>query len=111
MSAKKNVVRVTVAGEEYTIRSDAPTDHTQAVARYVEQVLRRIASSAPIVESHKVAVMAAMQIADELLRLRGESEELTAAMQALSDDVRRWLPPAKRGPTPTSVQAVAPDPE
>ena len=106
MNGKKSVVRVTIVGEEYSIRSDASADHTESVARYVDQAIRRIRSNAPPVESHKVAILAALQITDELFRLRESSEEVTAGMRALSNDVRRWLPPTKRG-TPTSVDAVA----
>ncbi len=56
-------------------------------------------------ETHKVAILAAMQIADELSRARSDASELLAALRALSDDVRRLLPPAKRG-TPPSIEMV-----
>ena len=105
MTAKKNVVRVSIVGEEYSIRSDSSPEHTQAVATYVDQTIRRIRGSAPV-ETHKVAILAAMQIADELFRARTDAEELLAGLRGLSDDVRRLLPPAKRG-TPTSVEVVA----
>jgi cell division protein ZapA len=97
VATKKNSVRVTIVGEEYTIRSDASAEHTHEVARYVDQAIRRIRSSAPAIETHKVAILAALQITDELFRLREEAEELAAGMHALSNDVRRWLPPTKRG--------------
>ena len=105
MSAKKSLVRVTIVGEEYSIRSDASVEHTESVARYVDQAIRRIRSNAPPVESHKVAILAALQITDELFRLRESSDQLTAGMQSLSNDVRRWLPPTKRG-TPPGVEAL-----
>ena len=56
-------------------------------------------------ETHKVAILAAMQIADELFRARSDAEQLLSGLRGLSDDVRRLLPPAKRG-TPSSVEAV-----
>jgi cell division protein ZapA len=104
MNAKKSLVRVTIVGEEYSIRSDSSPEHTQAVATYVDQAIRRIRGSAPV-ETHKVAILAAMQIADELFRARGDAEQLLSGLRGLSDDVRRLLPPAKRG-TPSSVEAV-----
>jgi cell division protein ZapA len=106
MTTKRNSVRVVIAGEEFSIRSDAPPEHTQAVADYVNQTVRRILSSGPIIESHKAAVMAAMQIADELFRARADADGLTTSLRALSDDIRRLLPPAKRVVTPSSVEAV-----
>ena len=109
MTNKTHSVRLVIAGEEFTIRSDSPAEHTQAVADYVNQTVRRILSSGPIIESHKAAVMAAMQIADDLFRARAEAEELAGALRALGDDVRRLLPPAKRQVTPGTVRSVARD--
>jgi cell division protein ZapA len=97
MSDKKHVVKVVIVGEEYTIRSDASPDHTRAVAQYVDQSIKRVLHSAPVVESHKAAILAALQITDELFRARASAESVDEAMDALSSEIRRWLPPAKRG--------------
>ncbi len=97
MSAKKSVVKVTIVGEEYTLRTDAPPEHTQAVAAYVDEAIRKIRGGSNIVESHKAAILAALQITDELFKAREQSAELAASTRRLTADVRRWLPPAKRG--------------
>ena len=97
MSAKKNVVKVTIVGEEYTLRSEETPEHTQAIAAYVDEAIRKIRSGSNLVETHKAAILAAMQIADELFKARTESQAVTAATRRLTADVRRWLPPAKRG--------------
>ena len=93
---KKNVVKVTIVGEEYTLRSEAPPEHAQAVAAYVDQAIRKIISGSNMVESHKAAILAALQITDELFRAREQAAEMTAATRRLTADVRRWLPPVKR---------------
>ncbi len=97
MSEKKTSVKVTILGEEYGIRSEATAEHTRAVAQYVDQVIRRVMSSANIVESHKAAILAALQITDELFAARGERKQMADAIETLNDEVRRWLPPGKRG--------------
>ena len=89
-------VRVSIMGEEYTLRSNAPEAHTRAVAAHVDRVIGQVLSTGAVVETHKAAILAALQIADELLRLRDEDAELGGRVQALAADVRRWLPPAKR---------------
>lgn len=99
MSDKKHVVKVVIVGEEYTIRSDASPEHTRAVAQYVDQAIKRVLHSAPVVESHKAAILAALQITDELFRARESAQSVDEAMDALSSEIRRWLPPAKRGDT------------
>jgi cell division protein ZapA len=99
VSQSRNVVRVTIGGEDYALRSEATQDHAEAVAAYVDKAVRRVMSSGNIVESHKAAILAALQITDELFTARESLSEVTGYMQALSEEVRHWLPPAKRAPT------------
>ncbi len=93
----KQVVRVTIVGEEYSIRSDSTPEHTRAVAEYVDAAIRRVVSAGGAVETRKAAILAALQITDQLFQAQQASEELTGAMRSLGSEVRRWLPPAKRG--------------
>jgi cell division protein ZapA len=97
MTVKKNVVKVSIVGEEYTLRSEATPEHTQAVAAYVDQAIRKILGGSNMVESHKAAILAALQITDDLFKARQEASELATTTRRLTADVRRWLPPAKRG--------------
>ncbi len=94
---RRTSVRVTILGDEYTIRSDASPAHTREVAEYVDRKIRQVMSAGTIVETHKVAILAALQITDELFRARAEERGLNSAIEELSADVRRWLPPNKRG--------------
>jgi cell division protein ZapA len=96
-AAKKVVVRVTIMGEEYSIRSDASPEHTRRVAEHVDRAIRQVMSNGTIVESHKAAILAALQITDELFHEREASDALAADVRGLAGEVRRWLPPAKRG--------------
>jgi cell division protein ZapA len=97
MSAKKTVVRVQILGEEHAIRSDASLEHTRAVAEYVDQAIRRVQSSGAVIETHKAAILAALQITDELFKAREASDEVAERVRAMSGEVKRMLPPAKRG--------------
>jgi len=97
MSAQKHSTRVTICGEDYTIRSDSPPDHTRAVAAYVDAKISEVLESAAVVESHKAAILAALQITDELFEARRGQEEVAGQMKTLSGELRRWLPPTKRG--------------
>ena len=90
-------VRVTIVGEEYTLRTAAPEAHTRAVAEHVDRAIRQVLSTGAVVETHKAAILAALQITDELLRARAEAEALAVRTRALGAEVRRWLPPTKRG--------------
>ena len=104
MTRTTHSVKIRVQGEEYTIRSDAPPEHTRAVAAHVDAVLARVNSSPTFVEPQRAAILAALQVADELLRERATTLELAADINAFGDEVRRLLPPAKR----TSIGSRAP---
>ena len=96
MTEKRSSVKVTIVGQELTIRSDATPEHTREVAAYVDKTIRGIMNSGAVVESNRAAILAALQITDELFRARGVQRTLDESMQSLSSEVRRWLPPAKR---------------
>ena len=96
MSEKRSSVKVVIVGQEITIRSDATPEHTREVAAYVDKTIRSIMSSGAIVESNRAAVLAALQITDELFRAQASQRAQDESIQSLSSGVRRWLPPAKR---------------
>ena len=96
MNEKRSSVKVTIVGQELTIRSDATPEHTREVAAYVDKTIRSIMSSGAIVESNRAAILAALQITDELFRARNTQRALDESIESLSSEVRRWLPPAKR---------------
>lgn len=93
---KKNVVTVTIQGAEYTLRTETSPEHTRAVAQYVDDVISETMESGARIESHKAAILAALRIAGELFEERAQTESLAEEMQALSDEIKPWLPPAKR---------------
>jgi cell division protein ZapA len=96
MSDKKSSVKVTIVGEEYTIRSDESPEHTRAVAKYVDETIRGLMNAGVVVESHRATVLAALQITAELFKARQAPREMAERLQAISADVRRMLPPNKR---------------
>ena len=97
MSEKRHVAKVSIVGEEYTIRSDATPEHTRAVAAYLDREIRKVLGANALIETHKAAILAAMQITDELFRERTTGRVVEDELRALGTEVRRWLPPAKRG--------------
>jgi cell division protein ZapA len=97
MTTPKHAVRVTIGGEDYTVRSELPPEYTREVAAYVDVALRRIREMLPQVETHKAAILAALAITDELFQARRGDRDHAARLNAMADDLARLLPPAKRG--------------
>ncbi len=96
MSTKKHAVKVMIGGEEYTVRSDLPPEYTREVAAFVDQALKKVLAQGPIVEIHKAAILAALDITNELFQAKKGEREVAARLTALADDLVKMLPPAKR---------------
>jgi cell division protein ZapA len=96
LTSKKNVVRVTILDDEYSIRSDQSPERTRAVAEHVDRVIRDTMRAGNIVEAQKGAILAALSITDELFDAREAGEDVAGSMKRLSGEIRPWLPPAKR---------------
>ncbi|GAB1341186.1 cell division protein ZapA [Gemmatimonas sp.] len=97
MMDQRTVVKVRIMGEEYTLRTEASPEHTRAVAEHVDRTIRAILSGSSTMETHKAAILAALQITDDLYRERQAMEELGQDMRQLASDIRPLLPPTKRG--------------
>jgi cell division protein ZapA len=97
VTTAKNAVRVTIGGEEYTVKSELPPEYTREVAGYLDAALKRVRDMLPGVELPKAAILAALAITDELFQARRSDREIAARLTAMADELARLLPPAKRG--------------
>jgi len=95
--SEKYAVRVTIGGEEFTVRSEHTAEYTMEVAAYVDDALARVREMVPMADSHKAAMLAALSITDELFQARQGDRSAATRINALADRVARLLPPAKRG--------------
>jgi cell division protein ZapA (FtsZ GTPase activity inhibitor) len=98
MSAGKQrtPVKVTILGEEYVVRSATSPEETHAVATYVDSTIREIMQSGAAIETHRAVILACLRIAGELSEARKASGSVNTTMLELIEEVRPWLPPAKR---------------
>jgi cell division protein ZapA len=92
MTAKKTSLKLSILGEDFTVRTDEAPEHTRAVGEHVDRTIRSVGASDP----RKAAIMAALTIADELFKERATRDEFAARLRELSAEVRRMLPPGKR---------------
>jgi cell division protein ZapA len=63
-------VKVQIFGQTYTIRGELDERYVQKLAAYVDEKMSAIADVTATVETQKVAVLAALAIADELHTIR-----------------------------------------
>ncbi len=82
-SFDKNV-HVNIYGEEYAIRSEDGDAYVREVAEYVDRKMRALAEKVPNRSPARVAVLAALNIADELFaeQRRGQAEKTSVERRA-----------------------------
>src|SRR5438552_16254735 len=74
-AAASPTIKVEIYDQAYTVRSDGDPDYLKELAEYVDQRMREISSGTLTVDSRKVAILAALYIADELHQLRKLHEQ------------------------------------
>lgn len=68
-------VKVEIYDQTYNIGGELDAAYVQELARYVDAKMREVADATKIVDSLRVAVLAALAIADELHSLRQEQSD------------------------------------
>ncbi|NOQ23666.1 MAG: cell division protein ZapA [Candidatus Aegiribacteria sp.] len=76
MSNRNEVTRVNIFGREYTIRGAGSPAYISEIAHYVDMKMRQMTDNATMASTAKVAIFAALNIADELYQKREKFEEL-----------------------------------
>lgn len=70
---EKNRISVYIMGEEYILRGSSSTDKMHEVGHYVDQLMKSLAENNIQMSKQKIAVLAALNLADELLRLKKDN--------------------------------------
>lgn len=83
MSSQKSRVDVEICGEQYTIRGTEKPEYIETVAEYVDRKMKQLVNINPKLTTSKAAVLAAINIADELSKLRADYDSLLEIMNTL----------------------------
>jgi cell division protein ZapA len=86
-SAPDDAVSVDIYDQVYTLRGTDP-DHIQRLASVVDEKMRAVAAHGTTVDSLRVAVLAALNIADELMRLRSRYDTLARTVGQTETSMR-----------------------
>ncbi len=100
-------MRVTarIMGEDYTIRGRSPQEHIERIARYVDEKMIQISEAYPKLGTSRVAVLAAINMADELFKIREQYEQLTQLLEEEWSQ-RHGAPGASEAPAPRAAPRV-----
>ena len=78
---EKSTEKVEIFGQEYKIKGVGNPQYIHKIAGYVDKKMREIAHSSGIMSQSRIAILAALNIADELYQERAERENLPAALE------------------------------
>lgn len=81
----KTKLSVTIFDENYVIKGEAEQDYIEKVATYVNQKMEQIAEKNSMLSAKQVAVLVALNLADEYLRLRQDYDELIKVLNGLHE--------------------------
>ena len=82
MAEKPSHVQVEIFGQTYAIKAGSEPGYVEELAAYVDREMREVSRTGGAVDSVRIAVLAALNIADECLRLRGEVQKADGKAQA-----------------------------
>ncbi len=83
-SESKQVVRVTIFNQHYTLTSSGDAKDTEALAQQIDELMSSIARRAGNLDSTRTAVLACLHLADKLKAAEQELDRLKLAVEAKS---------------------------
>ena len=104
MSDTPRVVSVEIHGQRYPVKSRLAPDYVSELAAYVDEKMRVASDEVSSSDSMKIAVLAALNIADEFFRCRELDHtnymtiaERAAAIERIIDEALHVAPPSGSG--------------
>jgi len=76
-----NKVSVNIYNEEYVVRGNEDPEYMQMLGSYVDRRMRMIGQRNHNLSTHKVAVLTALNLADELNKLQEDYDQLIKALE------------------------------
>ena len=91
MTSEGSVISVEIHGQRYPIRSTLDQDYVPRLASYVDEQMRAAADSTPTTDSLRLAVLAALNVADELFRCRDASRARNGELAERAGELERLV--------------------
>ncbi len=91
MRSPEGFTRVEIYDQPYHIKGSIESEYIREVAAYVDKKMREISATSKTADSVKVAVLAALNIADELFQAKAESRKFDSIIFDKSLECSRLL--------------------
>lgn len=80
-------IQVEIFGQTYNLKGGAEAEYIRQLAAFVNSRMREIQKGMGTSEGYRIAILAALNIADELHRVRSQHEELRRTASASLDRI------------------------
>ena len=95
MNVRPDTIRVSIYGREYSIRGDADPGYIREIAHYLDMKMRQMTDNTTVPSTAKVAILAALNITDELFQrerqLKETADDQESAVSVLAARIERTL--------------------
>jgi cell division protein ZapA len=85
------VTPITILGQQYPIRTSLDPEYVVRLAAFVDEKMRAVSESTPSGDSVRLAVLAALNIADELFRCRDATDQRDGQLAERTEELERIL--------------------
>ncbi len=80
----KRSVKVDIFGHDYVLKSDSDDNHIQRVADLVDEKMKEVSATTNSKTVLNIAILAALNIADEYLKIKDERKQAEAKARELT---------------------------
>ena len=87
----EEVISVEIHGQRYPIRSSLDPEYVGRLAQYVDEKIIAAAEATPTSDVLRLAVLAALNVADELFRCRDANKARSGELAARAGELERIL--------------------
>ena len=101
---ESRVIHVEIHGQQYPIRSGLDPAYVAELAAYVDLKMRLASRESTAGDTLKIAVLAALNIADECFRIQTDDEDRRARLTHRAEELERMLDMALGLEQPAAVQ-------
>ena len=91
MTDQGRVIPVDIHGQRYPIRTSLEPEYVARLAVYLDEKMRAAAETAPTGDSLRIAVLSALNIADELFRCREANHARADQFAERAEEIERLL--------------------
>ena len=91
MDGNDEATEVEIFGQTYNVRGEGDPDYLKELARFVDSRMRDVAAQVATVDPLKIAILAALNIADEFSRYRRRREDAVGIWIEKTEEISNRL--------------------